>query len=364
MKAKKLSGIRLINYITDGLNWKDHKDIILDFWIKNECQKYNYSPKQFINMYLVEQLPNEAQQKYEDWFKEYDFQNERDINWIEFVNGTLNLFYHTKDPQEESVDEWYINMMKSEVEARDIAETQTYHGSPNINAFWKIDTNSKPEEVGGRRNGYMYTLQLKDISANDTRGFYWAIVFQCPETVSLGYDDSGTYKRKCINWAADAKHMTLLRITADGRFKIEPIYVEGKVWKSSRHIPEGNITNQPLTASALFKYLNVNFNSMYGVWDKIDEKVKNLRENTNERKNALNTFNDEEIKVGKLISNIDLFIKEGNVSDARREYNKAVRQAIKNKIRQRDKELKKKIRDVEKEETRKVNNKRTSLHFS
>ena len=30
MKARKIAGIRLINYINDGITWKSHKDIILD----------------------------------------------------------------------------------------------------------------------------------------------------------------------------------------------------------------------------------------------------------------------------------------------------------------------------------------------
>lgn len=363
MKAKKLAGIRLINYINDGITWKAHKDIILDFWIMNKCKEYGYSPLQFEGMFRVVELPTEAQKKYADWFSKYDFQNE-DPEWLTFVDGALNLFYHTKDPIQEDDKEWYIDMMQSEAEARSICEEQVYHGLPNINTFWKVDTNSKTEEVGGRRNGYIYTIKLNQLEPKDTKGFYWGVIFQCAETVSLGYSDHGVNKRKCINWAANAEHMTLVRINADGRLKIVPVHVEGKSWKADRWVPEGSVVQTPMAPHGVYDYIKTNFDSLYGVWDRIDAAVKTVREETNARITALNVFNDEEVKVGKVIGNVNKFIKEGNVSEKRREYNETIRKALMKKIKTRDKEAKKEVRDIVKAEKRKEAAKHARFHVS
>lgn len=363
MKAKKVAGIRLINYINAGITWDSHKDIILDFWIMNKCREAGFAPHDFDGMSRVVDLPTLAQKKYAEWFGSYDFQNE-DPQWITFVNGTLNLFYHTSDPKEEDDGEWYIELMQSEMDARSICETQVYHGLPNINTFWKVDTNSKTEEVGGRRNGYMYTVKLKDLSPVDTKNFYWGVVFQCKETVSLGYNDHGESKRKCINWAANAEHMTLVQVNADGRLKIIPVQVEGKAWKADRWVPEGVVNQNPMSPQSLCSYIEANFDKMYGVWDRIDAVVKTARENTTARINALNTFNDEEVKVAKVIGNVDRFIKEGNVSPQRLEYNKEVRKALLKKIRTREKEEKKQLRDIVKAEKRKEEAKHAKFHVS
>lgn len=362
MKARKIAGIRLINYINEGINWKSHKDVILDFWIMSKCKDFGYTPYQFRNMFRVVEMPIEAQQKYKEWFDKYDFQNETDKEWLAFVNGTLNLFYHTEDPQQEDDEVWYIDMMQSEVEARQIVVDQVYHGSPNLNAFWKIETNSKPEEVGGRRNGYLYVHKLADVKAKETDGYYWGVVFQCPETVSLGYNDGGVKKRRCIAWAANADHMTLVRIGADGRFKIVPVFSEGRGWKSDRWIPEGQISQSPMTAVGLLNYIKEKYHSMYGVWDAIDAKVKNVREQSTARLTALNTLNDEEIKVGKVISDLNKFVREGNVSDERREYNKAVRKNIMKRLRIREKEANKVARDIAKAEHRKEKERHAKMH--
>jgi hypothetical protein len=352
MKAVKLAGIRLVNYIMDGINWKDHKDIVLDFWVAFKCRESGYVSKQFDSMFTVEELPVEAQNAYETWFNSFNFQTTEDKDWIEFVNGTLNIFYHTSDPMMVDEDEWYVDLMKSEVEAREIAETQLYHGNPNINSFWKLDTNSKPEEVGGRRNGYLFTQPLEKIMPQDTRTYFWGVVFQCPDTIKLFYDDAGTRRSKCINWAANCKHMTLVRIASDGRFIIDPVFVEGKAWKGDRYVPNGDVIKTPLTGGALVKYIKQNFQMMYGIWDEIDEEIKSDRENTNQRKNAINTFNDEEVKVSKVIDNVPEFIENGNVSEFRRDRNKQIRQAIRDKNKLRDREIKKKIRELEKQKTK------------
>ncbi len=364
MKARKIAGIRLINYINDGITWKSHKDIILDFWIMKKCQESGYTPYQFCNMFRVVELPTEAQKKYQEWFENYDFQNDTDKAWLDFVNGTLNLFYRTDNPKAEDDDCWYIDMMQSGVEARQIVTEQVYHGSPNLNAFWKISTDSKPEEVGGRRNGYIYVSKLGEVTPKDTDGYYWGVVFQCPETVSLGFNDNGVNRRKCIAWAANAEHMTLVRIGADGRFSIVPVFVEGKAWKADRWIPEGQVNQMPMSSKALLSYITDKYASLYGVWDKIDEKVKNIREQSTARLTALNTLNDEEVKVGRVIGDLDKFVREGNVSDAKREYNKEVRKAVLKKLRIREKEARKVANDVAKAERRKDKRERSKLNMT
>lgn len=362
MKSVKIAGIRLVNYLNDGINWKDHKDIILDFWITYKCRDFGYNPIKFRNMFLVDELPTQAQEDYEAWFGDWDFQNEEDENWIQFVDGTLNLFYHTTQPTIMEDGLWYVYLMKSEVQAREIAETQIFHGNPNLNSFWRMDTNTKPEEVAGRRNGYLFTRELKDISPPDTRDFFWAIAFQCPETVKLFYKDGDDTKSKCINWAANAEHMTLLKITDSGRFQVERVFVEGKAWRDDRFIPQENTPTQPLTGSGLNKYISQNYMQMYGVWDKIDELKKEHNEQVNQRKNALNTFNDEEVKVRQVLDDIDDFIVRGNVSEKRRKQNKAIRQAARDKNKIRDREIKKKIREMEKEKNKKARRDRQSLN--
>lgn len=362
MKARKIAGIRLINYINAGIEWKTHKDVILDFWIMKKCQECGYTPYQFRNMFYVVELPTEAQEKYRQWFDSYDFQNDTDKDWLEFVNGTLNLFYHTDNPILEDDACWYIDMMQSEVEARKIVAEQVYHGSPNLNAFWKIATDSKSEEVGGRRNGYIYVSKLGEVKPKDTEGYYWGVVFQCPETVSLGFNDNGTPRRKCIAWAANAEHMTLVRIGADGRFTIMPVSVEGRGWKADRIIPSGNVNKSPMSANALLAYVTKEYPRLYGVWDTIDEKVKGIREQSAARLTALNVMNDEEVKVGRVIGDLNKFVRCGNVSDERREYNKEVRKAVLKKLQIREREAKKIARDVAKAETRKEQRQRSKFN--
>jgi len=362
MKSVKIAGIRLVNYLTDGINWKDHKDIILDFWITYMAQDAGYNPIKFRNMFLVDELPTEAQSVYEEWFNEWDFQTDADENWIEFVDGTLNIFYHTTMPTIMDDGLWYVDLMQSELQAREIVETQIYHGNPNLNSFWKMDTNTKPEEVGGRRNGYMFTRELKDISPPDTRGFFWAVCYQCPETVKLYYKDGEETVSKCINWAANAEHMTLLKVTSSGRFQVQRVFVEGKAWRDDRFVPQDNTPKNPLTGSGLNKYIMQNYMPMYGVWDKIDEVKKEHNEQINQRKGALNTFNDEEVKVSRVIDDIDEFIVRGNVSNKRRLRNKAMRQASRDKNKVREREIKKKIREMEKDKNKQSRRDRESLN--
>lgn len=362
MKSVKIAGIRLVNFLNDGINWKDHKDIILDFWITYKCRDTGYNPIQFRNMFLVEELPTQAQTDYEGWFGEWNFQDDVDEDWIQFVDGTLNIFYHTSNPTIMDDDIWYVELMQSELQAREIVETQIYHGNPNLNSFWKMDTNTKPEEVGGRRNGYMYSRELKDISPPDTKGFYWAVAYQCIETVKLHFVDGTETKSKCINWAANAEHMTLLKIVESGRFVIERVFVEGKAWRDDRYIPQEDVPNKPMTGSGLNKYITQNYMPMYGVWDEIDEMRKEHKEQINQRKNALNTFSDEEVKVSKVLDDVDKFIVRGNVTNKQRKRNKTLRQSARDKNKVREREIKKKVREMEKDKNKQARKDRQSMN--
>ena len=109
--------------------------------------------------------------------------------------------------------------------------------------------------------------------------------------------------------------MTLLKITGDGRFKVEQVYVEGKVWRSDRNVPHSDIPSQPLSGHALAKHFKEHFHDMYGVWDEIDDQIKEDNESSNQRKNAVNTMSDEEVKISKVLDkSVDEFITdmEGN----------------------------------------------------
>jgi hypothetical protein len=349
MKAVKFAGIRLINYLNDGINWKDHKDIILDFWVVHKSRNSGYHPNQFKDMHYTDELPLEVQKIYEDWFNNYNFQNENEKEWIKFVDGTLNIFYHTSNPVLMSEDQWYVTLMKSETLAREICETQTFHGNPNINSFWKLDTNTKTEEVGGRRNGSIFSNELELIEPRDTRKYYWGVLFQSPESIKLFYKEKNKTKGKCINWAADCKNMTLLKITPSGRFLVDQVFVEGKAGKDDRNVPQTAVPRTPFTGKTLLKHINRNFYEMYGMWEEIDDIKKDARESTNQRKNATNIMNDEEVKIGRVLRDIDDFIINGNVSRRRRERNKEVRQSIHEKNKLREKEIKKKMREILKE---------------
>ena len=346
MKAIKKIGVRLINELTKGFNWSIHKDIILDFWIFFKCRESGYAPKQFTNMYYVNELPIEAQEAYEAWFNEYDFNNSDDKDWIEFVSRSLNIFYQTSDPTLLPPDTWFVILLKSEVKALEIAETQIFHGNPNINTFWKIDTNSKAEEVAGRRNGYLFCNELENVSNMDTRGFYWAVAFQCAESVKLYYNDNGERKSRCICWASDAKNITLAKITTSGRFVVVPVEVEGKSWKPTKIVPDSkDIRKKAFTGHSLTAYLNRNYYDLFGKTEEIEASIKAEREVINQRKSATNTMNDEEVNIGELV-NVRDFILDGNVDDVERERNKTIRKRMIEHNREQERAIKKKMRDA------------------
>ena len=225
-----------------------------------------------------------------------------------------------------------------------------------------MDTNSKPEEVGGRRNGYLFTNELSRVKPNHTRGFYWAVAFQAPETVKIYYNSKGETMSKCVNWAANCKNMTLMKITNSGRFLVQPVFVEGKAWRDDRNIPQEKAPKHPMSGVSLVKWIHDNYHSMYGIWDAIDENKKYYREQLNRRKAAIGTMSDEEIKVGKVIDNINKFIARGNVSRKRRERNEKIRRAIHDKNIQREREIRAQLREMEKDTRKQERRDRSSLN--
>jgi hypothetical protein len=73
-------------------------------------------------------------------------------------------------------------------------------------------------------------------------------------------------------------------------------------------------------------------------------------------------MNDEEIKLSRVIGNLDKFVREGNVPDERREYNKEVRQNLMKRLRERDKEVRAQVREIAKAEKRKDKNERAKIN--
>lgn len=361
MKAVKIAGIRLINYLTDGINWKDHSDIVLDFWKTHKCQESGYTTRLFEKMFYVEDLPVKAQDAYKNWFNNFDKQSE-DPEWITFITGTLNIFYKTKDPLPMIDNTWYVHLFQSEVHARQICEEQVFHGSPNLNAFWKLNTVTKAEEVGGRRNGYLFVNTLAETPPQVTKGFYWAVAFQCEEVVRLSYLDERDYKSKCICWAANAKNMVLLQITPSGRFMIIPTFVKGKAWREDKVVPNGNVPTNALGGAALDKFLRGNYENMFGIIEQQELLIKKENESENKRKNAVNTLNDEEIKMSQVIPDINDFIIDGNVSPERNDFNRKIRESIREKNQLRQREIRKKARAIEKAKNRSTRNERNKLN--
>ena len=350
MKARKIAGERLITYLEKGITWKEHKDKVLDFWIRYKSKNIGLSPRKLKDMFYYEELPQIAQTEYKSWFDDYDFNNSDEKEWLEFVNGTLNIFYQTENPRLQEEDTWYIIIMKSEDKANGICEDQVLSGNPNLQTFWKIDTNSKAEEVGGRRNGYIYCDKLSELNPAKLKGMYWGIVFQCPDTVSLDYTEKDKIKTKMICWAADAKNLTKVQVTTSRRLKLKQTFVKGKVWRKDRLVPQEGMTNKIFNPKGLENYLNKNYDIMYGFWDVVDAEIKATREAEHSRRSALNTFSDEEINVDPVIPmKVGEFLEDGNVSLEILEKNKLLRKKVKEKNKFRDREIRKVIREKKKD---------------
>lgn len=363
MKATKIIGVRLINYHNDGIKFKTHKDLILDFWILNKSQESGFAPGQLKFFYYYADLPDAAQAAYEKWFNSYDFQNTTDKEWLKYVDGTLNFFYHTEIEQQPLPDDtWFVYLLKSAEKATQICQDQIFHGEPNLQAFIKVEPNTKSEEVSGRRNGYVFSTELAEISPELTKGFYWGVAFQSPESVKVTYEDGDVKRTKVVSWAAECKHMTLLKVSGSGRFQVIQTFVEGKAWKEDRLIPQANVPKKAYSGHALVRYFEQNYFEMFGVWDEIDDTIKYEIETSNQRKNSLNTMNDEEVDVGKVIKDLDEFIEDGNVTREQRERNKEMRQAVKEQNKLREKAIRKKIREKSKDQRKKDRKGRNSLN--
>ncbi len=348
LKAGKLISIRLVNYHEDGINWKDHKDKVLDFWVQFKSKNDGFNPTSLSVFKYFENLPNPAKEAYENWFNSYDFQNEQDKEYLKWIDGKFNFFYHTSSPTIMNDNTWFVYLTKSEEDALDICESQIFHGNPNIDAFWKVDANTKSDEVGGRRNGYIFSSELESITPKETKDYFWAVAFQAKESVKLFYMDSGKQKSKVISWAADAKNCVLLQITSNGRFIVKQTFVKSKGWKKERHIPQDRVPKNAYLGYALTQYFKKNYYEMFGIWEEIDEEIKSIKEGINQRRNAVNTMNDEEVNISKILKSINKFIQEGNVSRERRERNKLIRKNIKKKTQLREREIRKIVRETKK----------------
>lgn len=348
IKGTKITGIRLINYHEAGINLKDHGNKVLDFWILFKAKDYGFTPNSLKDFRYMDKLPNSAREAYEEWFKNFDWNNENDKDWIQWLQGRLNFFYKTHTPTEMPEDTWYIYLTKAEEDAREIAENQVFHGNPEIDCFWQVDTNTKSAEVSGRRNGQVFSSELDKIVPPDTKGFYWAVAFQAPESVKLFYQDGDKEKSKIISWAAECKNITLLQITSNGRFIVKQVFIKGKAGKQDKNVPSENVPTQAYMGFALAQYFKKYYYELFGLVEEIEEEVKTLKIASNERKNALGTFNDNEINVGKLIKDINKFIEYGNVPKERVEENKRIRRNIKKKNVGREREIRAKVREAKK----------------
>lgn len=253
--------------------------------------------------------------------------------------------------------------MKSEEKAREICESQIFHGAPNIDSFFKVDPNTLSAEVAGRRNGYIYSDELANIKPADTRGFYWGVAFMAPESVKLFYDvGEKTDSSKIISWAASCKNMTLLQISSNGKFIVKRVFVKGKAWKQDRYVPQDMAPSKAYVGYALEQYFKKYYYDMYGIWEEIDEEVKEIKENINKRKNAVNTMNDEEVDVGRILQDVNEFIEDGNVSDEEREKNEKIRKNIKEKNKLRERAIRNKVREAKKAKRKKEKRERRKLN--
>lgn len=368
MKARKVSGIRLLNYLNEGINLKDHGNILLAFWSKYKSQNTGFTYAQLNGFNTYESLPTRAKEAFESWVATYNFQNTDDAEWLKFVRGTLNIFYKTSDYQLMDMSTWYIYLFKSEMEAREIAETQVWVGDPHLEGFTVGDsmTLARPAPRGAaenRRNGYIFANELKNMTSSALRGFFWAIIFQCDEPqVRISYMDGAEKKTRCIVWAASIVHSTLLKITPDQRLAIIPVKVPAKYHMQDRHMPDGLVTREPMTPTRLLAYVVRNYYTLYRVQNEIDLIIKDEQAAKNLRRNALATMNDEQIKVSRVIQNLDEFIERGNVPMATRLENKRNRQLRHKRNKMREREEAKLIRRLRKTKMQRHNRHREAMN--
>lgn len=347
MKAAKLIGERLVNYITDGVNWKDHKDIVLDYWMNYEARKDNINPRVLKGIYYVDELKEKHRDAYETWFKNFDFQSE-DKRWIKFVDGTLNLFYKTSNPEELHAETWFVWLTNSELKAKEIVENQQFHGNPNINNFWQITQNGKYEEIAGRDNGYIFSDQLTNLSRKTAKNFVGGIIYQSPQSVELEYLDGKKTRKKCINWASHCENITLVKVSASGKLVLVPVVIANE----NRIIPDGKIKITPMDGTQMNNYLKNNYSSLFGEYNRDQELEKQENTGINARKNAINTMYDEEIEINKVVDNINEFVKDGNVDEETRLKNKERREEINKKKSERKRSIKRATRELDKQKAK------------
>ena len=347
MKAAKLIGERLIGYIEDGINWKDHKDIVLDYWINFEAKKQGVNSKILKNVFYVDELQEDHASKYEEWFKQFDFQSE-EKTWIKFVDGALNIFYKTQNPTELEENTWFVYLTNADQKAKTVVEEQQFHGNPDINNFWKLSRSGKYEEIAGRDNGYLFTDRLEDLQKKHTKSFKWAILFQANASVELEYLDGQKYRKKCINWASHCENITLAKVSASGKLMLVPTVI----MKENRIIPDGKIKVTPMDGRALNSYLTKNYDSLFGNYINEQTAEKNYNSGRNARKNAINTLSDEQVPVNDVIFDIGKFIDDGNVDDDTRLKNKEQREYINKKRTERQRSAKRAQKELEKQKAK------------
>ena len=355
MKATKVIGKKLVLYINRGINWRDHRDVILEFWTSGPCRKSGFNPAQFKGVFYASDLqPNELLE-YKKWFNEYDFNNQ-EKDWLDFMDGVLNIFYKTKALGICPDNTWFIDFVDSDVAVVEICKKQKYFGKPNINALWKMGTTELYRSNANIKNGYMFTQRLSDVETRDIIGKKQAIIFQAPKSVMIEYFDGKEKKRKCVNWAGEAINMTRLKIYPDGRVLIVPIQFDGSIVKMSRMVPDGDkVPTIPMSIGSLRAHIKKHEFDMYGRDNQIDEENREARIEVNKRLNAVTTLSDEDIHLDEApkIDNVKKFIVYGNVSDERREYNRLIRKKRK-EINQRVKsETKRRLREMLKNEKKK-----------
>lgn len=278
------------------------------------------------NVFYVDDMPVEMTEVYKKWFDDTKIKNNfqmDDADWIRFVDGTLNIFYKTGDYKIDDDGAWYVILLNSSEKALKVAEEQMFHGNPNLNTFWKIASNGKYDEIGGRRNGYVFSDRLRTVPKSELKRFRFALVFQCPETVSIQYLDRGQNRVKYINWAGNVENIVMCQLDLAGRFRIIPVALKSE----PRVIPSDRVPMNAMHVSDLSAMLDDNYAEWFHVEQVKEEREKTERTSTNARKNALSVMWDEQIPINLVITNVDEFINNGNVSQVIREENKKIREA-------------------------------------
>lgn len=324
MRAAKMSGERLRTYLEKGIDWKFHKDIVLEYWKRYVAIAEGIPENAIKDIVHANELQPQHFDAFKRWFdtkkKESNFQME-DSNWLNFIDGTLNIFYKTKDPELLDGEQWFIYPTNAEEKAKEWVENQAIRGNPNINTFWKINEYAKPEETSGKRNGFIYSIKLNTADKNELGKYNFGVIYQAEGSVSLKYQNGTKEDTKCISWAGDCTNIMMVKIYPSGRMLIYPVVNT----KELRTIPEGKVPTDALFGKQLVEYLKSRYQELFGNYESRKEEEKEEKASVNARKSAINTLSDEEVNITSSISNVKKFIEQGNVSDERRELNEQKR---------------------------------------